>query len=226
MPGKQIACASKPRQECHRRRSVEPGNMRAASKTAVGSACSGVMRAVERQVHFERQVEVDRTRKERKNAQREADQETEQIEVRPGHKTPRNAAPRCVDWNSRRGPLWVSYSMNSYSANLEAADVRCRAACPNAKPLRDVRPDPEYEESPPRAEGHVANLRVPRWPERRGGVRDRRQIVRRRHRARNRFWRQRRAVRIAARACSLPDRPPRNLDRRGRIAPAACACCA
>src|SRR5580704_18759775 len=104
MPREQIACASKPRQECHRRRSVEPGNMRATTKPPVGCGRSSVMRAMEGQVHFERQVEVHRACQERKNAQREAHQETEQIEVRPGHKTLPNAAPRCADWNSRRDP--------------------------------------------------------------------------------------------------------------------------
>src|SRR5258708_21345059 len=104
MPREQITLATKPRKECHRRRSVEPGNVRAASKTAVRSTGPGVMRTVKRQVHFERQLEVDRTCQERQNAQREAHQKAQQIEVRPADKTPRNAAPRCADWNSRRGP--------------------------------------------------------------------------------------------------------------------------
>src|SRR5208282_675984 len=61
-------------------------------------------RSMERQVDMERQMNVDGARQERKNAEREAHQETEEIEVIPGHKTPRDAAPRCVDWNSGREP--------------------------------------------------------------------------------------------------------------------------
>ena len=102
MPREQITCPSKPREERHCRGSVEPGNVGAASSPTVGSAGSAVMRSMERQVNFERQMNVDRARQERNNTEGEAHQEAQQIEVRPRHSAPRNAAPRCVDWNPRR----------------------------------------------------------------------------------------------------------------------------
>jgi hypothetical protein len=47
-------------------------------------------------------MDVDRASEKRKDAEREANQEAQQIVVRPRHSAPRNAAPRCVDWNPRR----------------------------------------------------------------------------------------------------------------------------
>ncbi len=44
---------------------------------------SCVMPRMERQVNAKRQMDVDRARQKRKNAQREAHQETEKIKVRP-----------------------------------------------------------------------------------------------------------------------------------------------
>src|SRR5580704_4997619 len=110
-----VADAPEPSQKRHERRGVEPGDMaagfdggalqaRTMSVTASREA-PRVMRAMKGQMDVEWQMEVDHSRQERKNAQREAHQEAKQIEVRPGHKTPRNAAPRCADWNSRRGPF-------------------------------------------------------------------------------------------------------------------------
>src|SRR6267143_2277534 len=89
MPRKQIACPAEPRQESHCRRSVKPGNVRSASEPAVRSAGSRVIRAMERQVPLERQMEVDRAGQKRKNAQRETHKEAEKIKIRPGHTTPR-----------------------------------------------------------------------------------------------------------------------------------------
>ncbi len=58
------------------------------------------MRAMKGQVHFEWEMEVDRTSQERKYTERETHQETQKIKVRPGHTTPRaqhltNATCRC-----------------------------------------------------------------------------------------------------------------------------------
>src|SRR4029077_15485680 len=64
-----------------------------------------MVRDVKRQVQAKWQVDVDCARKKRQHAERESHNKTEQIEIRPGHKTPRNAAPRCADWNSRRRPF-------------------------------------------------------------------------------------------------------------------------
>src|SRR6266852_5765205 len=54
MPGEEIASSTEPRQESHRRRSVEPGNVRAASEPAVRGFSPGVMRVMKWQVHVER----------------------------------------------------------------------------------------------------------------------------------------------------------------------------
>src|SRR5882724_1182307 len=89
MPRKQVACSTEPRQESHRRRSVEPGNVRAALESGMGGAGSSVMRAMKGQVPLEGQMEVDRAGQKRKHAQREAHKETEKIKIRPGHKSPR-----------------------------------------------------------------------------------------------------------------------------------------
>ena len=80
---------------------------RGAETAAMGVTSSsrdaaGMMRTVKRQVDMERQMDVDRASEKRKDAEREANQEAQQIVVRPRHSAPRNAAPRCVDWNPRR----------------------------------------------------------------------------------------------------------------------------
>src|SRR5713226_115240 len=89
MPSKQIARSAEPRQESHCRRSVEPGNVRAALESGMGRTGSAVMRAMKWQVPLERQMEVDRAGQKGKHTQREAHKETEKIEIRPGHKSPR-----------------------------------------------------------------------------------------------------------------------------------------
>src|SRR5215467_1601702 len=50
---------------------------------------STVMPSVKRKAHLERQLDVYGARQEREHAKKEADQETEQIKIRPVHKTPR-----------------------------------------------------------------------------------------------------------------------------------------
>jgi hypothetical protein len=47
-----------------------------------------VMSTMKWQVQTERQVNVNGTREKRKHAEREADNETEEIKIRPGHTTP------------------------------------------------------------------------------------------------------------------------------------------
>src|SRR5437016_6802488 len=97
----QIARSAEPRQKSHCRRSVEPGNVRAAPRPAVGGAPSRLMRAMEWQVHLERQMDVDRAGQKRKNAQREAHQEAEEIKVRPGHGTPRAHLVRELEFETQ-----------------------------------------------------------------------------------------------------------------------------
>src|SRR4029077_14286949 len=89
MPCEQVARSAEPRQESHCRRSVEPGNVRAAPESGMGRIGSAVMRAMKRQVPLARQMEVDRPGQKGKHTQREAHQETEKIKIRPGHKSPR-----------------------------------------------------------------------------------------------------------------------------------------
>src|SRR5258708_20338598 len=89
MPQKQLPLSTNPPKKSQCRRSVEPGNVRAASEPAVGSAGSPVMRAMKWQVPLERQMEVHRAGQKRKNAQRKAYKEAEKIKIRPGHGTPR-----------------------------------------------------------------------------------------------------------------------------------------
>src|SRR6476646_11366615 len=96
-----VTRSSEPGEERQQRRHIEPGDMRCRSQTATTT----MVRDVKRQVQTKRQVDVDCARKKRKHAERESHNKTEQIEIRPGHKTPRNAAPRCADWNSRRRPF-------------------------------------------------------------------------------------------------------------------------
>jgi len=43
-------------------------------------------------MHLERQMDVNGAREKRENAQREPDDKAEQINIRPGHATPQNAA--------------------------------------------------------------------------------------------------------------------------------------
>src|SRR5712664_815163 len=60
------------------------------------------MRAMNWQVPFEREMDVSRAAEEREHAEREAHDETEKIEISPGHRTPR--AHPCASWSSRRRP--------------------------------------------------------------------------------------------------------------------------
>src|SRR5690242_5605799 len=88
----QIARPAEPREKSHDRRGVEPRNMRAGRsaflKATFGDAAP-VMTEMKRQVPFDRQMDVDRPREKRKHAEREAHKETEEIKIRPGHKSPR-----------------------------------------------------------------------------------------------------------------------------------------
>src|ERR1700674_4772127 len=90
----QVAGPAKPSEKCQHAGRVEPGKMRAAFGNA--AACS-VMPAMKRQVPFEREMQVHSAREKRQHAERKAHQETEEIEVRPSHTTPRGAAPRHSD---------------------------------------------------------------------------------------------------------------------------------
>src|SRR5260370_34475985 len=101
MPREQIARSTEPRQESHRRRSVEPGNVRAASEHTVGGASSRVVRAMERQVDLEWSMEVDRARQKRKNAQQEAQEEAEKKKIRPSHGTPLADIMRDLEFETR-----------------------------------------------------------------------------------------------------------------------------
>src|SRR5260370_36954294 len=82
MPREQIARSTEPRQESHRRRSVEPGNVRAASEHTVGGASSRVVRAMEWQGDLEREMGGDRGAQKRTNAQQEGHEDTEENKIR------------------------------------------------------------------------------------------------------------------------------------------------
>src|SRR5256712_3065089 len=138
------------------------------------------MRAMERQVPLEWQMEVDRAGQKRKHAQREAHKETEKIEIGPGHKSPRArhllcATSRCgaraeirvtnpVDGSGHRGPVLLNCGVVR-----QVADGRCPSVvlhsddCPDARLLRDARPSRASGEFPPVAKSPDANLHVPRW---------------------------------------------------------------
>src|SRR6266478_681141 len=96
MPGEEIAGATEPGQKGHGRRSVEPGNVRTASESGMGSAGSGVMRPVEWQMHLERKMNVNRARQKRKHAEGETHNEAEEIKIRPGHRSPRTRHLPCA----------------------------------------------------------------------------------------------------------------------------------
>ena len=85
---------TKPGQKRHRRRSVEPRNVTAGmcraglAHSAHRTSMASVRRAMKGHVHPERQMDVHRSSEKRKHAQRETYDETEKIEILPGHKTP------------------------------------------------------------------------------------------------------------------------------------------
>jgi hypothetical protein len=68
--------------------------MCAATGAAVfrNRAAWSVAAEVKRQMHLERKMYVHGAREKRENAQREPNDEAEQINIRPGHATPQNAA--------------------------------------------------------------------------------------------------------------------------------------
>src|SRR5689334_15769851 len=92
----QIAGPTEPRKKCHDCGSVEPRDVRARRaaflKATLGQT-SAVMAEMKRQMPFDRQMDVDRTREERKHAEREAHEKTEEIKIRPGHNSPRTRRP-------------------------------------------------------------------------------------------------------------------------------------
>jgi hypothetical protein len=56
---------------------------------------------MKRQVPFEREMDVSRTAKEREHAEREAHDETEKVEISPGHKTPRARPVRELEFETQ-----------------------------------------------------------------------------------------------------------------------------
>ena len=179
MPRQQVARSAEPRQVSHCRRSVEPGNVRAAPEAAMRGAGSPVMRAMKWEVPLEGQMEVDRAGQKRKNAQREAHQETEKIKIRPGHKSPRArryspqlaVAARELEFEIRtllpaaRPPRPARLSCE---VQKRAADGRCPSVvlhsddCRDAKPLQGALLNPASGEFPPGARSHGESLRAPR----------------------------------------------------------------
>src|SRR6202040_3237231 len=95
------------------------------------------MRAMKGQVHFEWQMEVDRTGQERKHTERETNQETQKIKIRPGHTTPRaqpfTSATCCCGARAGirdAGPVGATSTLSgstrlSCGEKQTAADGRC-----------------------------------------------------------------------------------------------------
>src|SRR5271167_1010605 len=100
MPGQEVPRPAKPREKHQRGQCVKPREV----PSAPHSRASAVMPAGKGNVQLEGQMNVHGAGEKRHRHQSESYKEAEQIEVRPGHKTPRNAAPRRTDWNSRRDP--------------------------------------------------------------------------------------------------------------------------
>src|SRR6267378_2571231 len=155
------------------------------------------MRAMKGQVHFEWQMEVDRTGQERKYAEREAHQETQKIKIRPGHTTPRaqpftSATCRCGARVGIRdaGPVSLTSEVRlgatstlsgstplSCGEQQTAADDRCPSVprsddCPGARLPRGARPNRASGGSPPGAKSPGESLHAPRWPEARAEAPD------------------------------------------------------
>src|SRR5260370_37741835 len=134
---------------------------------------------VKGQVPFERQMEVNRAGQKRKNAQREAHQETEKIKIGPGHKSPRARRyfPQLAGSGARAGIRdrdLVNYSGHTRPALLSceavkpAADGRCPFVrrchdCRGVKLLRAAPLNPGSGEFPPAAKSRAATLRAPQW---------------------------------------------------------------
>ena len=97
----EIAAMQAGREKHQRGERVKPGDVSPTPHASAHSAAN-VMTARKGNVHFEGQVDVHGAGEKRNRHQGKAHQEAEEIEVRPSHKAPRNAAPRCVDWNPRR----------------------------------------------------------------------------------------------------------------------------
>src|ERR1700756_172812 len=139
-------------------------------------AGSPVMCAMKWQGPLERQMEVDRAGQKRKNTQREAHKETEKIEIRPGHKSPRarhllSATCRCGARAGIRDTDLVACARPPRPARLNcevqkrAADGRCPFVlhsddCRGAKPLRDAPLSPASGEFPPAAKSPGESLHV------------------------------------------------------------------
>src|SRR5690242_10763940 len=113
IPRQQVARPTEPGEKSHDRRGVEPGDLRAGASAFVEATfgeSAAVMAEMKRQVPFDRQMDVDRTREKRNHAEPKTQQKTDEIKIRPGHTSPRTrhlsrSFPlRCASWNSRSRP--------------------------------------------------------------------------------------------------------------------------
>src|SRR5690242_10570520 len=92
IPRQQVARPTEPGEKSHDRRGVEPGDLRAGASAFVEATfgeSAAVMAEMKRQVPFDRQMDVDRTREKRNHAERKTHQKTDEIKIRPGHNSPR-----------------------------------------------------------------------------------------------------------------------------------------
>src|ERR1700676_258062 len=211
-----VADPSEPSQKRHHRRSVEPRKMSAAVRRVPAPGMATMSGPVKRQMPLEWQVQMNRASEKRKNAEREADQEAQQIKIRPRHDTPRSTA-RTTAFGADR--IREAEILNS-QANLLAGDGRCPTAAPDATPPPDDPVNRVCAESS-RARGRLcANRRTARFRAAPGASPGPPGTGRRRRRARNRSWHPRRGDRIAKSWCSPRGRPRESRGRRGRSAPA------
>src|SRR5215472_13650074 len=95
MAREQVAGSTEPSEKGHDGGGVEPGDVRASFETSPHGAVATapVMPQMERQMPLDRQMNVDCTCEKRNHAERKTDQKTKEIEIRPGHKSPRPPHP-------------------------------------------------------------------------------------------------------------------------------------
>src|SRR6266404_3531866 len=148
MRGEDVANPAEPGEKDHDRHGVKPREAAPDMRHSPPGQPAGVVPPMKRQVPFEREMDMSCTAKERQHAEREAHDETEKIEISPGHWTPRAHPVRELEFETQT--LQFSFAATRAAEGRCLLGSRC-AVAQNSKLLQAGQPTPVCGESPPGA---------------------------------------------------------------------------